>query len=93
MVGFRNAVSGTAVTNWWDDGNNAIAFGRGGKGYLAINHESGAITRTFATSLPAGSYCDVQHGGARYTVGSDGRFTATIGANDAVALYVGGPCI
>jgi alpha-amylase len=92
MVGFRNAVAGTGVTNWWDDGNNAIAFGRGSKGYVAINHEGGAITETFTTSLPAGSYCDVQHTGTRYTVGSDGRFTATIGAGDAVALYVGGPC-
>lgn len=92
MVGFHNAVSGQLVTNWWDDGNNAIAFGRGSKGYVAINHETGPITETFSTSLPAGSYCDQQHSGARYTVGSDGRFTATVGANDAVALYVGGPC-
>ncbi|MFF4648878.1 carbohydrate-binding module family 20 domain-containing protein, partial [Streptomyces sp. NPDC001380] len=52
----------------------------------------------FQTSLPAGTYCDVQHGdptagggctGTTYTVGADGRFTATVGANDAVALYVG----
>ncbi|CAG6392472.1 alpha-amylase family glycosyl hydrolase [Streptomyces cocklensis] len=92
MVGFRNAVAGTAVTNWWDNGNNAIAFGRGSKGFVAINHEGGALTQTFTTSLPAGTYCDVQHGGATYSVGSDGRFTATIGANDAVALYAGGPC-
>lgn len=91
MVGFRNAVAGTAVTNWWSNGNNAIAFGRGSKGYVAINHESGSLTQTFTTSLPAGTYCDVQHGGATYTVGSDGRFTATIGANDAVALYTGAP--
>ncbi|MFF3947625.1 carbohydrate-binding module family 20 domain-containing protein [Streptomyces sp. NPDC001902] len=92
MVGFRNAVAGTAVTNWWSNGNNAIAFGRGSKGYVAINHESGSLTQTFTTSLPAGTYCDVQHSGATYTVGSDGRFTATIGANDAVALYTGAPC-
>ncbi|MEU1622604.1 carbohydrate-binding module family 20 domain-containing protein [Streptomyces sp. NPDC005722] len=92
MVGFRNAVAGTAVTNWWSNGNNAIAFGRGSKGYVAINHESGPLTQNFTTSLPAGTYCDVQHGGATYTVGSDGRFTATIGANDAVALYAGAPC-
>ncbi|MER8182683.1 carbohydrate-binding module family 20 domain-containing protein [Kitasatospora sp. NPDC094015] len=97
MVGFRNAVAGTALTDWWSDGSNAIAFGRGGKGYVAINHESGPLTRTFQTSLPAGSYCDVQHGdpvaggctGVSYTVGADGRFTATVGAGDAVALYVG----
>jgi len=92
MVGFHNAVAGTGVTNWWDNGNNAIAFGRGSKGYVAINHESGALTQTFTTSLPAGTYCDVQHSGATYTVGSDGKFTATVGAGDAVALYVGAPC-
>ncbi|MFI6155761.1 carbohydrate-binding module family 20 domain-containing protein [Kitasatospora sp. NPDC051170] len=97
MVGFRNAVAGTGVTNWWSNGNNAIAFGRGGKGYVAINHETGAITQTFQTGLPAGTYCDVQHGdpqagggctGPTYQVGADGRFTATVGAGDAVALYV-----
>ncbi|MEU6339783.1 carbohydrate-binding module family 20 domain-containing protein [Streptomyces sp. NPDC046977] len=92
MVGFRNAVAGTAVTNWWSNGNNAIAFGRGSKGFVAINHESGPISQTFTTSLPAGTYCDVQHSGASYTVASNGTFTATVGANDAVALYTGAPC-
>ncbi|MCP2166428.1 alpha-amylase [Goodfellowiella coeruleoviolacea] len=98
MVGFRNAVAGTPVTNWWSNGNNAIAFGRGDRGYVVINHEGGAITRTFQTSLPAGTYCDVQHGdpvagggctGTTHTVGADGTFTATVGAGDAVALHVG----
>jgi alpha-amylase len=92
MVGFRNAVSGTAVTNWWDDGNNAVAFGRGSRGYVAINHEGAALTRTFTTSLAPGGYCDVQHPGTVYTVGSNGAFTATVGAGDAVALYSGAPC-
>ncbi|MFJ4986509.1 carbohydrate-binding module family 20 domain-containing protein [Streptomyces sp. NPDC088732] len=92
MVGFHNAVAGTAVTNWWSNGNNAIAFGRGSKGFVAINHESGPISQTFTTSLPAGTYCDVQHSGATYTVASNGTFTATVGANDAVALYAGAPC-
>ncbi|PJN26994.1 carbohydrate-binding module family 20 domain-containing protein [Kitasatospora sp. CB02891] len=97
MVGFRNAVAGAAMTNWWSNGNNAIGFGRGSKGYVAINRETSAITQTFQTSLPAGVYCDVQHGdpvsggcsGPTYTVGSDGKFTASVGAGDAVALYVG----
>ncbi|MDX3071504.1 carbohydrate-binding module family 20 domain-containing protein [Streptomyces sp. MI02-7b] len=92
MVGFRNAVAGTAVTNWWSNGGNAIAFGRGSKGFVAIDHESGSLSRTFTTSLPAGTYCDVQHSGATYTVAANGTFTATIGANDAVALYTGAPC-
>jgi alpha-amylase len=32
MVGFRNAVGGAAVGNWWSNGNNQIAFGRGAAG-------------------------------------------------------------
>ncbi|GGP99279.1 carbohydrate binding domain-containing protein [Streptomyces roseolilacinus] len=98
MVAFRNAAEGTGITGWWDNGNNAIAFGRGDKAFAVVNREGGAITRTFQTSLPAGTYCDVQHGdpvpgggctGPTYTVGSDGRFTATVGGNDAIALHVG----
>lgn len=98
MVGFRNAVKGTSVTNWWSNGNNAIAFGRGNAGYAVINHESSAVNRTFQTSLPEGSYCDVQHGdpgangacsGPTYTVAANGTFTANVGAGDSLALYVG----
>ncbi|MEV6331684.1 carbohydrate-binding module family 20 domain-containing protein [Streptomyces sp. NPDC051909] len=88
MVAFRNTARGQAVTDWWDNGNNQIAFGRGGKAYVAINHESSALTRTFQTSLPAGSYCDVQSGNP-VTVNSSGQFTATLGANTALALHTG----
>ncbi|MGW8060980.1 alpha-amylase [Streptomyces ziwulingensis] len=88
MVAFRNATRGQAVTNWWDNGNDAIAFGRGSRGYVAVNHESGALTRTFQTSLPAGTYCDVQSG-EPVTVNGSGRFTATLGADTALALYAG----
>ncbi|WP_185908340.1 alpha-amylase family protein [Streptomyces sp. WAC02707] len=90
MVAFRNATRGQAVTNWWDNGNDAIAFGRGSKGYVAINHESGALTRTYQTSLPAGTYCDVQSG-KPVSVNGSGQFTATLGANTALALYAGKP--
>ncbi|MEU6977061.1 carbohydrate-binding module family 20 domain-containing protein [Streptomyces sp. NPDC046371] len=88
MVAFRNTARGQAVTDWWDNGNNAIAFGRGTKAYVAINHESSALTRTFQTSLPAGSYCDVQSNTA-VSVNSSGQFTATLGANTALALHTG----
>ncbi|MBX4174244.1 alpha-amylase [Streptomyces geysiriensis] len=88
MVAFRNATRGQAVTNWWDNGNDAIAFGRGSKGYVAINHESGALTRTYQTSLPAGTYCDVQSG-KPVSVNGSGQFTATLGANTALVLYAG----
>ncbi|UGY91052.1 carbohydrate-binding module family 20 domain-containing protein [Streptomyces gobiensis] len=88
MVAFRNEARGQPVTNWWDNGNNAIAFGRGSKAYVAINHESGSLARTFQTSLPAGDYCDVQSGRS-VTVNGSGQFTATLGANTAVALHTG----
>jgi alpha-amylase len=88
MVAFRNATRGTAVTNWWDNGGDAIAFGRGSKGYVAINHEASSLTRTYQTSLPAGTYCDVQSN-KTVTVNSSGQFTATLGSNTALAIYAG----
>ncbi|MCZ9336491.1 alpha amylase C-terminal domain-containing protein, partial [Streptomyces sp. TRM76130] len=60
------------------------------KGYVAINHEGASLTRTYQTSLPAGTYCDVQSGGA-VTVNGSGQFTATLGAHTALALYTGKP--
>ncbi|WP_327362947.1 carbohydrate-binding module family 20 domain-containing protein [Streptomyces sp. NBC_01296] len=87
MVAFRNAARGQAVTNWWDNGADQIAFGRGAKAYVAINHEGAALTRTFQSSLPAGDYCDVQSG-RTVNVNSAGQFTATLGAGTALALHV-----
>ena len=44
MVGFRNYTAGAAVSNWWSDNNNAIAFGRGDKGFVIISRiEEAAI--------------------------------------------------
>ncbi|WP_446045114.1 alpha-amylase [Streptomyces olivaceus] len=88
MIAFRNATRGEAVTDWWDNGGDAIAFGRGGKGFVAVNHESGPLDRTYQTSLPAGTYCDVQSGGT-VAVNGSGQFTATLGADTALALYAG----
>ncbi|MFB6813424.1 carbohydrate-binding module family 20 domain-containing protein [Streptomyces sp. NPDC056347] len=87
MVGLRNTARGEAVTNWWDNGGDQIAFGRGSKAYVAINHEGSALTRTFQSSLPAGDYCDIQSGKG-VTVNGSGQFTATLGANTALALQV-----
>lgn len=86
MVAFRNATRGQAVTNWWDNGNNAIAFGRGNKGFVAINHEWSSLTRTYQTSLPAGTYCNVQNN-TPVTVDGAGRLTATLGPNTALAIH------
>lgn len=98
MVGFRNAVAGTGVVNWYDNGNNHIAFGRGSAGYLTINDEDAPITgRWYHSNLPAGRYCDVIHGekvgasctGPVITVDAGGWFPADIPAHEAVALHIG----
>jgi pullulanase len=59
MVGFRQATTGTVVTDWVNVSDNHIAFGRGNKGYVAINREASANTRTYTTTLPAGYYCNI----------------------------------
>ncbi len=59
MVGFRAATHGEPVSGWVNVSPNHIAFGRGGKGYVAINRTNTANTRTYTTTLPAGYYCDV----------------------------------
>ncbi|WP_369370307.1 alpha-amylase family protein [Promicromonospora sp. Populi] len=91
MVGFHNAVSGTLVTNWWDDGGNLVAYGRGNRGYVVLNNTASAVSRSFQTSLPAGTYCDVvasSNCSVTRTVGSDGWFTATVPAYGALAIHV-----
>jgi alpha-amylase len=96
MVGFRNTVNGTGVTNWWDNGSNQIAFGRGDRGYVAINRGGSELNRTFSTSLPAGPYCDVISGGVSDSgcsgttvdVSASGTATFTVPANGSVALHV-----
>lgn len=61
MIGFRNAVKGTSITNWWSNGDQQIAFCRGGAGFIAFTN-GGNIDQSFQTCLPAGTYCDVISG-------------------------------
>lgn len=104
MVGFRNAtVSNWFVTDWWDNGNDQIAFGRGNQGFVVINQEGGALSRSFHTSLPAGSYCDVISGdftpatgsapascsGTVVTVDGSGNVNLSAPALGAAAIHVG----
>jgi alpha-amylase len=98
MVGFRNAVGSAGVVNWYDNGFQHIAFGRGNAGYITINDEDFAITgRSYHTNMPAGRYCDVIHGeksgsactGPVITVDGGGWFAANVAAHDAVAVHIG----
>jgi alpha-amylase len=95
LVGFRNAVGSAELTDWWDNGGSAIAFGRGKSGFVALNNGDGDLTQTFATSLPAGTYCNVAKAapddcdGNTVTVGDDGKAELTVPGKSAVALHVG----
>jgi alpha-amylase len=97
MVALRNAAAGAAVTNWWTNGSNEIAFGRGSNAFVAFNRSGSTLSQTFQTSLAAGSYCDVMSGdvtngtcgGAAYTVNGSGQVSLNVPANGVVALHVG----
>lgn len=88
MVALRNTARGEPVTHWWDDGGDRIAFGRGSRAYVAINHQGTPLTRTFQTSLAPGTYCDVQSK-RPVTVNASGQFTATLAPSTALALHTG----
>ena len=96
-VEFRNHTADNwTTTNWWDNGNNQIAFGRGSSGFVAINRESGNLTATLTTSMAAGQYCNVLKGdlaadgksctGETITVNSNGTINANVTPMDAFAI-------
>ncbi|MBH0021896.1 alpha-amylase family protein [Pseudoalteromonas sp. SWXJ133] len=97
-VDFRNNTADNwAVTNWWDNTNNQISFGRGSSGHMAINKEDSMLTATVQTDMAPGQYCNVLKGelsadakscsGEVITVNSDGTINLNIGAWDAMAIH------
>jgi len=100
MVGFRNNVNSMwTISNWWSNGNNQIAFSRGDKGFVVINREGSALSRTFTTGMAAGTYCNVISGdlnaggngctGSSVTVNADGTASISVPAMTAFAIHVG----
>ncbi|MCG3761009.1 ATPase [Vibrio cincinnatiensis] len=100
MVEFRNYTVGQwKVTNWWDNGNNQIAFGRGGLGFVVINKEGYSIDRSFSTGMPAGEYCNIIAGdydsqskvceGPIVSVDGSGNAHFSVSSMDAAAIHVG----
>jgi alpha-amylase len=83
LVTFRKLTADASeITNEWDDGADALAFGRGAKGFVVINNGASALHRTFATSLPAGAYCDV-YGGAPASTSTSASTSASAGCSGA----------
>ncbi len=101
MVAFRNYTADQwQVTDWWDNGYNQIAFGRGGLGFVAINRDdNNTLSQTLQTGMPEGEYCDVIAGdfdaqtgecsGPTISVNSAGLASFNIAIQDAAAIHVG----
>ncbi|MCG8416716.1 MAG: alpha amylase C-terminal domain-containing protein [Proteobacteria bacterium] len=96
MFQFRNTTNGEGVSNWWDNGNNRIAFSRGNKGFISINNEGGTMSETLATGLPAGTYCNIAGGdftgdactGNTVSVDGNGRAHLQVAAYEALAIHI-----
>lgn len=99
-VDFRNNTNDNwTTTDWWDNGNNQIAFGRGSSGFVAINKEDSNLTTILSTSMAAGTYCNVLKGelsvdgksctDESITVNNDGSINANITPWDAFAIHQG----
>jgi alpha-amylase len=100
MVGFHNFTSPNFfVSDWWTNGNDRIAFGRGELGFVAINREEDELSRSFQTSMPPGVYCNVIEGtlnadgtgctGPTITVDADGKAAIVVPPMRAAAIHAG----
>ena len=97
-VDFRNNTSDNfALTDWWSNGANQIAFGRGASGFVAINKEQSFLNANLQTSLAPGVYCNVLKGelsatgdscsGEAITVNALGEAQLNVAPWDAVAIH------
>ncbi|KAN0114196.1 Glycoside hydrolase superfamily [Russula decolorans] len=97
MVGFRNNVGGAPLTGWVAPSSQQIAFARDSLGFVAINNRDTEWNATFATGLPAGSYCNIIEGprnagdcsGTAFSVGYGGSLSVTIDPRQAIAVHTG----
>lgn len=102
MVNFRNITAAVPkTTDWWSNGRNQIAFGRGDRGFVVINREDAPLNHTFQTQLPPGTYCNAIQGGrsadgrtcavsgSEIQVGRDGQVAIALDGMTAVAIHQG----
>jgi alpha-amylase len=93
MMAFRKATAAAVdVTDFWTNGANQVAFGRGALGFVVLNREDAALDQSLQTSLPAGTYCNVLSADGcsqTVTVDAQGLAAVSLSANTAAAFYVG----
>ena len=88
MVGWRNVVGDAPRVDEWSEGD-AVAFGRGERGFVVVNAGDDELRADLSTSLPDGDYCDVLSTDdcAASTV-QDGTITVTVPPRSAQAWDV-----
>ncbi len=86
-VGFRKWAGDTPVVEWASPEANVVGFGRGNRGFVALNNTGRSVTHSFKTQLSPGDYCNLTSGskkdgectGDSFEVNEDGWLTVTIG--------------
>lgn len=87
MVQFRQATHGAEVTNWQVIAPDHIAFGRGDRGFVALNRTGSPATTTYQTGLPEGTYCDAISGGRSATGATCAGIEVTVNASGQIVDY------
>jgi alpha-amylase len=91
-VAFHNEVRDAGpVTDWWSDGEDVIAFGRGASGFVIINGSDAALDGYWPTSLAEGTYCNrlSEDVCESVTVDSEGVVHGRLSAMSALAIDTG----
>ncbi len=87
MVGWRGVVGDAPVVDRWSDGD-ALALGRGERGFVVVNAGDDELATTLATHLPDGRYCDVLAPGCDDVTVRDGSLDVRVPPHGARAWDV-----
>ncbi len=88
MVGWRSVVGDAPRVDVWSQGD-AVALGRGERGFVVVNAGDDELRTELPTSLPDGAYCDVlSTDPCATTTVHDGSVTVTVPARTAQAWDV-----
>lgn len=87
LVNFRNETADVFYfSNWWTNGSDQIAFGRGSKAYVVINGSNRILEKEFKTSLPQGVYGNLLDSTSSFSVSNTHRLKARLDPRSALVL-------
>ena len=92
MVGWHNVVGSAPRANFWTDGDNAIAFSKGNRGWVAFNNGPAAKSISVQAGLSKGRYCDVVLGTPTQSGCANGSAPVVLNAQGVATVTVGARC-